>query len=401
MRAERYLDAQICCQQALGLDFDHADTLHLMGLLSLQAKRHDHAVEWLSRATRQDPKPAYLSSLGITLQHQGRHEEALKTFDKAVQLKPDDAELWSNLGTVLMDIDRPDDAILTFKHVLELDPQHVDAAYRIGFLLHRLGRLEEALCYLDLSEQLQPDHVPTLQVRGLSLRGLKRFDEALADSRRALTLDPTNAETTNNIGAIHESSGRQEEALQWYDKAIELRPNFSGAFNNKAYLLGQMQRFDQAFALYDHIKALGLNDAVSEWNLSLLHMLTGNFEAGWAGREARWSSAVRSISYPKFARPMWRGEESIEGRTILIHADEGFGDTIQFARYVPMVAARGARVILVVADAAYPLLSGLPGVSLCFSKSAATLPDFDLHCPISSLPLAFGTRLDSIPSSIS
>ena len=103
-------------------------------------------------------------------------------------------------------------------------------------------------------------------------------------------------------------------------------------------------------------------------------MQTGNFEAGWAGREARWNSAVRSIAYPKIARPMWRGEESIEGRTILIHADEGFGDTLQFARYVPMVAARGARVILAVAAPVYPLLSGLTGVSQCIPLSAGPPP---------------------------
>src|SRR5665213_1582267 len=198
MQAERYLAAQICCEQALAIDSNHGGTLHLMGLLSLQAKQYDHAAEWIARAIRQEPNPIYLVSLGTTLQRQGRRDEALQVFDKAVQLKPDDAELWRNLGNVLMDLDRSDEAILTFKHVLKLDPRHADAAYRIGFLLHQLGRPEEALCYLDLSEQLQPDHVPTLQVRGVSLRGLKRFDEALADSRRAFALDPTNAETSNN-----------------------------------------------------------------------------------------------------------------------------------------------------------------------------------------------------------
>jgi tetratricopeptide (TPR) repeat protein len=330
-----------------------------------------------------------------------RHEEALKTFDKAVQLKPDDAELWRNLGNVLVDLGRQADAVLSFQHVLKLDPRHGDAAFRSGFVLHQLGRLEEALACLDLSVKLQPNHAPTLQVRGLVLRGLNRFDESLADSRRALALDPTNAQTSNNIGAVHESSGRQQEALQWYDKAIALQPDFVEALNNKAFLLGQMHRFDDAFAIYDRMKASGLDNAVSAWNASLLHMLTGNFEAGWAGREARWSPAVRPTTYPKLAQPMWLGEEPIEGRTILIHVDEGLGDAIQFVRYVPMLAARGARVILLVADALYPLLSGLPGVSQCFSKSADALPDFDMHCPISSLPLAFGTRLGAIPSAIS
>ena len=108
-----------------------------------------------------------------------------------------------------------------------------------------------------------------------------------------------------------------------------------------------------------------------------------------------------SAAYPKFSQPMWLGEEDIDGKTILIHVDEGLGDTIQFARYVPMVAARGARVILVVSDAVQPLLSGLSGVSQCLPFSADALPAFDMHCPLSSLPLAFGTRLDTIPSEMS
>src|SRR6201999_405692 len=114
LRAGRNLDAQLCCQQALAIDSNHADTLHLMGLLCLGAKQHDHAVEWLSRAIRQDPKPEYLTSLGTTLQEQGRYEDALKAFDKAIQLRPETAELWKNLGNVLVYLERPTDAILSF-----------------------------------------------------------------------------------------------------------------------------------------------------------------------------------------------------------------------------------------------------------------------------------------------
>ncbi len=120
LRAERYLEAQICCQQALALDPNHADSLHLMGLLSIQSQQYDHAVEWISRAIRRDPRPEFLVSLGRTLQFQGRHEDALKTFDKAVQLKPDDAELWKNLGNALVDVKRPQDALLSFQQALKL-----------------------------------------------------------------------------------------------------------------------------------------------------------------------------------------------------------------------------------------------------------------------------------------
>ena len=133
-----------------------------------------------------------------------------------------------------------------------------------------------------------------------------------------------------------------------------------------------------------------------------MQLLTGNFEAGWAGREARWQAPNPQAVYPRFSEPMWLGKGNIEGKTILLCADEGFGDTIQFARYAPMVTARGARVILVVQDPLQSLLSKLPGIKCCLPLSAtARLPSFDMHCPLTSLPLAFATRLDTIPSAMS
>jgi ADP-heptose:LPS heptosyltransferase len=133
--------------------------------------------------------------------------------------------------------------------------------------------------------------------------------------------------------------------------------------------------------------------------VSLLHLLTGNFEAGWAGREARWTKAQK-VSYPKFTEPMWLGGEEVRGKTLLIHVDEGLGDTIQFVRYIPSVAALDARIILVVEQPLQALLSRFPGVSQCLALSAGALPAFDMHCPITNLPLAFGTRLDTIPAEV-
>jgi tetratricopeptide (TPR) repeat protein len=392
----RSLDAQLCCQQALALDPNHADTLHLMGLLFLHAKQYDHALEWITRAIQQDPKPEYLASLGTALQKQGRHEEALKACDKAIQLKPDDAGLWKLMGDVLLELERFDHALLGFQHVLKLNPRHQDAAYKSGVLLDQFGRFEEALAHFNLCDEVLLNHAPTLRARARTLFNLKRFEEALADNRRANTLDPGNADTCNNIGACLQSLGREEEALSWFDQALVHLPDAIEILNNKAFMLGQLQRFDEAFAFYDQIKALHLNNATTDWNLALLHMLTGNFEAGWAGRESRWAK-TSPPPYPKFSQPMWLGNEPVEGKTILIHVDEGLGDTIQFTRYVPMVAARGARVILVVERPLYSLLSGLPGVSQCLPFSDGPLPAFDMHCPIGSLPLAFRTRLDTIP----
>ncbi len=128
MRAGQYLDAQLCCEQALALDPGHADTLHMMGLLSLQAEQFDHAVEWIARALKQIPKPEYLYSLGTALRGVGRLDDALKAFDKAVQLKPDKAELWIAMGRALGALDRPADALLSFQHALALNPRSWDAA---------------------------------------------------------------------------------------------------------------------------------------------------------------------------------------------------------------------------------------------------------------------------------
>src|SRR5580704_1274444 len=143
-------------------------------------------------------------------------------------------------------------------------------------------------------------------------------------------------------------------------------------------------------------------DADVKWSLALLQLLTGDFEAGWAGREAaRWQIPALVDGYPKLSRPIWQGAEPIDGKTILVCPDEGLGDVIQFVRYVPMLAERGAHVILIVQDELYPLLSLLPSVAQCLPRSATTAPPYDVHCPLSSLPLAFGTRLDTIPAEAS
>jgi tetratricopeptide (TPR) repeat protein len=396
-RAEQYLDAQLCCQQALAADPDHADTLHLMGLLSFQAERHDLAVEWFARAIRQDAKPHYLLSLGTALQNQGRLEEALQAYEKAAQIKPDAAVLHKFVGGVLAKLHRPDQAVVSFQRALELDPRDRDSAFSSATLYFQLGRLAEALSCFNLCDHLRPDQAATLQKRALVLCGLKRFEEALVDSERANALDPLSAEAGNQTGTILKSLGRNDEALVWFDRSLMLRPEHVEILNNKAMSLIELHRFDEAFAVLDRAKTIDPGHAATAWNLALLQMLTGNFEAGWAGREVRWKMLPPEQA-PRIAKPIWLGRESIEGKTILLHSDEGLGDAIQFSRYIPAVAARGAHVILAVEETLCPLLSRLSGVSQCLPKSAGAPQDFDVHCPLSSLPLAFGTGLDSIPA---
>jgi tetratricopeptide (TPR) repeat protein len=395
VRAGQFADARGFGEQALAINPDHAGALHLMGLLSLQTRQFDQAVEWITRAIRQKAEPEYLVALGITLLNQGRKEDAFKAYDKAVQLKPDDPDLWKNLGDILIELTRLPEALLTFQHMLTLDPDHWYAACRTGHVLDELGRSEEALIYLDQASTLAPNKWMISEARGVALRKLKRPEESLAEMKRAHALNPHDANICNNLGLTLQLLGRDTEAMGWFDRSLALRPDFVPALINRASSLQQLHRFEEAAAIYNHVATIDPDNAVPGWNLSILRLLTGDFEKGWAGREQRWRLPS---NYPKISEPIWLGKESLRGKTILIGPDEGLGDTLQFARYVPMVAERGARVLLVVQDPLHSLLSALPGVSECFPTSQTLFPPFDLHCPIMSLPLAFGTRLDTVPA---
>ena len=288
----------------------------------------------------------------------------------------------------------------SFQHALKLKPGFWDAANKAAILLHQAMRFEDALVYLNLCEELKADNIQTLGLRSEALLSLGRYAEALGDLERVRLLDPTNANAFNQKGNCLSALGRYDEALSSYERAFALGDKH--ALRNKAIALEQLSHFDQAMAAYRRAIAEDANDAHAEWNLALLQLLTGDFEAGWVGREAaRWKIPVLVEGYPKLSRPLWQGTEPIEGKTILICPDEGLGDVIQFARYVPMLAARGAHVILLVQDELYPLLSRLPGVAQCLPRSASTAPPYDFHCPLTSLPLVFGTSLDTIPAETS
>jgi tetratricopeptide (TPR) repeat protein len=396
--AGRALDAQLCCGQALGIDPHHADTMHLLGLLSLQAARYDLALEWLARAIREVPRPRYLSSLGTVLRHQGRIDEALKAIDKAVQLDPTAPQSWRDLATLLVELKRFDEALLALSELERLVPDDWDAGMTQASVLLQLGRTEDAIASFDRCDRLRPNHAPTLHLRALALHSLGRLEAATADLMQAHALDPASATFCNDIGVFLRQLGRGEESIAWFDAALVRKADFFAAFTNKAFALTHLHRFAEAFAAYEALRAIDPGNIEATWSEALLQLLTGNFADGWRGREVRFKVPGLPVTRYNFAQPLWLGETSLAGKTILIHADEGIGDTIQFARYVPMVAARGARVILLVPEALCPLLERLSGVFECVPMSGDRMITFDTYCPISSLPLAFATTLDSIPA---
>jgi tetratricopeptide (TPR) repeat protein len=399
LKAGQLAEAEKCGQKALAIDAGHADSLHLMGLLCLAAKRHDSAIEWFAQAIRQDPNVAdYFSNLGTVLQRQGRLDEAVKSFDRALVLKPDLTEVWYRLGEVLQQQKRYDEAILSFDQALTLNPQYREAANASALLHFDTGRYDEAIARFDRSLEIAPGQAGAFHLKGICQLRLQRFAEALANCSKALELAPDNPEITNNIGLVLQRLVRNEEALGYFDRAIALRPQFALAFNHRGTSLSELRRFDEALASFASATTIQPDYADAHWNRALLQLLIGDFAGGWAARE--WGRKSKAVGFVdrQFSKPMWLGEEPIAGKTILLHSDEGLGDTIQFSRYATMVAQRGARVILEVQDFVQPLLSGIEGISLCLPKTIEALPEFDLHCPLSSLPLAFETRLETIPS---
>ena len=356
-------EAEACSRQALTQQPDSADALHLMGIVAFHKQQYDHAVEWIAGAIRQGPKPEYLLSLGNALQQLGRLDEALKAYDRGVMFKPEDAELWKSMGNVLIKLERPDEAVLSFQHALKFNPRHLEAANACAHVLFDLKRYDEALAYFNQSDEIEPGRVALYQTRGLCFERAMRFEEALVDYNRALQLDPRHAETHCNLGVVHLRFCRYDEAHACFDRSIALNPKEATTVTNKALALVEQHRFDEAFALYAKALAIDPDNPSTRWNLAIHKLLTGDFEAGWAGREARWQANVGLIDR-NFTQPLWLGQESIAGKTILLHADEGLGDVIHFARYVPMVAALGARVILEVPGAIHSLMSGMSGVSL-------------------------------------
>jgi tetratricopeptide (TPR) repeat protein len=399
LKAGQLAEAEQFGRQALALDSGHADSLHLMGLLCAAAKQYDLAIEWFAQAIMQNPGVSdYFSNLAAALEQLGRLDEAIKSLDRALVLAPDRADIWYRMGLLLEAQDRKDEASLSFDAAFKADPRHLKAANAAALAHFNAGRYERALSAFAASLAIEPTQNGALHLMGICQLRLKRFEEAQEICSRALALSPGDPEITCNLGLILSKRGLHAEAIGRFDAALALDPTLALAHCLRAGIFAELRRFDEALADYDKALAIDPELPDAHWNGALLRLLLGDFETGW--KERQWGRKCAGLGFVdrQFAQPLWHGETDIAGKTILLHSDEGLGDTIQFARYARMVAQLGARVILEVQDAVHPLLSALEGVALCLPKTGVSLPDFDLQCPTSDLPLAFATRLETIPA---
>jgi tetratricopeptide (TPR) repeat protein len=361
--------------------------------------RYEEAAERYRRALALEPGLAVAhTNLGHALQALGRPEEAAAHHRQALALQPDFADAHNNLGVALQALGQPREAVTHFERAVALEPGFAEAHNNFGNALRALDRHEAAIAHYQRAAALRPDYAEAHYNLGNALQTLSRLDEAVAAYERALAVRPGYAEALNNLGNALQTLDRLDEAVARFDAALTARPDYAAALNNLGNALQALNRHEAAIPCHARARALQPERSAAQWNEALARLAIGDFAEGWRHYEARWDAEGTGQRRRQFAAPQWRGE-ALEGRTILLHAEQGLGDTLQFARYVPMVAARGGRVVLEVQRPLVPLLAGLLGVAIIVAQGE-TLPSFDVQSPLLSLPLAFGATLATIPAQI-
>jgi tetratricopeptide (TPR) repeat protein len=398
-QAGRLAEAEPLFRSVLELAPRQLDALNLLGIGRVLRGDPAEGLRLLGRSLRLRPQqPHALNFQGYALHAAGQYAEALAAYNRAVALLPDFTDAWCNRGLTLQQLGRAQDALASFERAAALNPGLAQAHQRRAALLQDLGRGEEAVAAYRRLLQLEPRNAQAHSDLGTALAELERGEEALESIDRALVIDPGLFGALVNRGNVLNQLRRGGEALRAYDRALAADPAVAELHSNRGHLLHDAGRYDEALQAYDRALALDPGLALVEWNKSLIKLLHGEFEEGWRLYESRWQSYART-AFRDFPQPLWLGGEPLAGRTILLHAEQGLGDTLQFCRYVPLVAALGAAVVLEAPAALLPLLASLAGCATLVA-SGEPLPPFQLQCPLLSLPLAFGTRVETIPAQL-
>lgn len=344
----------------------HVPGLNLMTVALMSQGRFGEAEEFIARAVRLDPSSdASFYNYGLISKELGKPQQALEQFDRSLRIKDSNPETWNNRGAVLCDLLRFEEAVADFDRALAQRPDYWEALANKAKPLAELRRFDEALTALDRVLSLKLDSVQAWIGRGHVFTQLERFTDAEAAYDKAISLQPDLPEAWLGRGKLFAEIGRDDDALASFAKATELSPDFADA----------------------------------HWDTAFLRLLRGDYAEGWRLYEWRWK--MRSFTSParNFKKPLWLGETPLTNKTILVHAEQGLGDAIQFARYVPLLRSKARRVLFDVHKPLAPLFrSQWPDVDVI--EYGQPLPPFDVHCPLLSLPLAFRTTLDTVPADI-
>jgi tetratricopeptide (TPR) repeat protein len=358
-------EARACFQEALRLNPNFAEVHHHLGLLSLREQKFAEAQAFFQVALRIWPDCVVAhNSMGVLFHEQGQHGEACACFENALRLKDDFAAAHNNLGKAHESEGRLEEAARCYRRAVELQPDSALFLVNLGNVLAAMGQPEETVPLYRRAISLQPAEAVYLSNLGNALTLIGRPDEGEACCRQALRLKPDFADAYHNLGITFGARGDIERALVFNAEALRLNPDHVGARNCQAM-----------------------------WRLQM-----GDFARGWDEYEWRWKKA--KITPRDFPQPLWDGSP-LKGRTILIHTEQGLGDTLQFIRYAPLVKQRGTpgTVIVECPTALGPLLASCAGIDRLIAQGAP-LPPFDVHAPLLSLPGIFGTTLANVPANV-
>jgi tetratricopeptide (TPR) repeat protein len=395
----RHGEALASYDRAITLQPDYAEALANRGNVLAALQRHAEALASYDRAIQLRPEQAEVyANRGVLLGNLLRHAEALASHDRAIALKPDFAEAYCNRGIIFAILQRYDEAQKDYERAIALKPGYAEAHTNLGVALADMHRYEAALASYDRAIALAPGRAEIYTNRGVVLSQLQRPTDALASHDRAIALRPDFAEAFTNRGNVLTELQRYDEAVASYDRAIALKPGGAEAHANRGTALKNSQRHREALASQDAAIALRPGYADANWGQSLCLLALGQFERGW--RQFEWRKQLKEPHGNRApGRPLWLGQENIAGKTLFIHWEQGMGDTLQFCRYARLAQALGAGVIVSAQAPLRRLLTSLhPEIEVL--ADAAVPSDFDYHCPMMSLPLAFGTRLDTIPATV-
>ena len=419
-------------EKALQINPNHADAYANLGNALMASKQHDRAVTSYQHANAMDAHiaenhfnlgvafqelgqledavsahtnaielqsaypQAYLNR-GHALQGLGRKEDALADFESAIRLRPDHAQAYRARGRALQDLERLEEALSSYLHALEIDPDCAEDHTHLGDVQQHLLRFEDALASYSRALEIRPDYAHAYSSRGVALQELGRLEEALASQIRAIELSPQYAQAHCNRGNALVGLQRIDEALESYARAIEIKPNYAQAYCNRGNALRELNRLAEAVVEFDRAAEISPSFAEPHLGKAFAKLLCGEYPQGWLLYEWRWERETTRKKKKIFTQALWLGIENIQGKTILLHAEQGLGDSIQFCRYAKLLKELGARVLLEIPKPLTVLLSGLEHVDVLIEKGDP-LPAFDYHCPLLSLPLAFKTELQSIPN---
>lgn len=363
LKAGNLRQAEHIYKEILSFQPDNATALHFLGVIYYRYKNYDAATAHIRKALQL--QPAYVeayNNLGIILQELGELDEAIMCHQKAIHLNPAFIESCINLGNILQAKGLPDEALLYFQKALQMNPNLLELYINTGNIM---------------------------QAKGLS-------DEAIRCYQKALELNPNCAGLYNNLGNVLLEKGQLDEAMLCFQKALEFDPNLVEPYINLGNILQAKGFPDEALACFQKAVQLSPNSAYTNYNLSLALLLSGNFREGLQKYE--WRRKIKDLLYlqPDFSQPLWDGSD-ITGRTVLLLGEQGFGDIIQFIRYAPLVAQRNAKVIVVCHKELTSLIQNTDGISRVVGYGQQ-LPEFDVYCPLLSLPFIFSTTLESIPA---